>query len=189
MKKTLSALIISSAALGTYAHAQTQTTDWRYQAGPQGYVGASYGWFKSRGGDFDDDRDLWDVHAGFLFNGFVGLEANYTRFGRYGGDLASSRTDGFGIALVGRVPLSETWGAYAKVGQFFWDADVRTPVGRSSFDGDDTFFGIGTDFRVADHVNLVVEYNRYRIDTRADDLPGVRRTDLDTVKLGVRLQF
>jgi hypothetical protein len=185
MKKSLYVLAIGSLALSTYVNASANY----YQEGPHFYVGGSYGLFKSRGGDFKDENDLWEINAGFFFNSFIGFEASSTWFGEYGGSLASADTNGYGIALVGRLPLSDSWAVYAKGGQFYWKSDVDTAIGSASFDGDDLFYALGTDVRLTDNLSMVIEYSRYEVDTRAEDLPGVENTDLDTLKAGVRLRF
>lgn len=153
------------------------------------YVGGSYGGFKASGGEFDDDKDFFELSFGGFFNPYVGLEGSATYFGEYGSDLATADAKGYGLAIIGRLPLSESWGLYAKGGQFFWDADIDTPVGSDSTDGDDPFYAAGMDFRLAPNLNMIVEYSRYEIDTRLEELPNVEDTDLDTMKVGVRLRF
>ncbi len=161
----------------------------RNQDAAHAYVGGSYGGFKARGGEFDDDKDFIELSFGGFFNPYVGLEASATYFGEYGGNLAKADAKGYGMAVIGRLPLSDSWGLYAKGGQFFWDAKIKTPVGNRKTDGDDPFYAAGMDFRLAQNLNMIVEYSRYEIDTRIEDLPNVEDTDLDTVKVGVRLRF
>lgn len=153
------------------------------------YVGGSYGGFKARGGEFDDDKDFFELSFGGFFNPYVGLEASATYFGEYGNRLATADAEGYGMAVIGRLPLSDSWGLYAKGGQFFWEADIDTPVGSGDTDGDDPFYAAGMDFRLAQNLNMIVEYSRYEIDTRLEELPNVEDTDLDTVKVGLRLRF
>lgn len=153
------------------------------------YIGGSYGGFKASGGEFDDEKDLIEVSFGGFFNPYLGLEASGTYFGEYGGDLATAEAEGYGMALIGRVPLSDTWGLYAKGGQFFWEASIDTPFGSAETDGDDPFFAAGTDVDLASNLSMIIEYSRYQIDTELEELEGVEDTDLDTVKVGVRLEF
>ncbi|MEX1057500.1 MAG: porin family protein [Natronospirillum sp.] len=153
------------------------------------YVGGSYGGFKASGGEFDDEKDFFELTFGGFFNPYVGLEASATYFGEYGGSLATADAKGYGMAIVGRLPLSDSWGIYAKGGQFFWDVDIDTPVGSTETDGNDLFYAAGMDFRLAQNLNMIVEYSRYEIDTELEDLPNVEDTDLDTVKVGLRLRF
>lgn len=153
------------------------------------YIGGSYGGFKARGGEFDDEKDLIEATFGGFFNPYFGLEGSATYFGEYGNDLAEAEARGYGLAVMGRVPMSDSWGLYAKAGQFFWEADLDTSLGTVETDGDDPFFAAGTDFRLAPNLNMILEYSRYQIDTEVEDWPGVEDTDLDTVKVGLRLRF
>jgi OmpA-OmpF porin, OOP family len=166
-----------------------QTDVPQYERSPYFYVGASYGLFRSRGGDFDDDSDFFEGTAGGFFNAYFGVEASATYFSRYRSDLASADSYGFGLAIQGRLPLSEVWGIYAKAGQFFWRSSIDTEIGSISADGNDFFFGAGTDISLTDALDLIVEYSRYDIDNRLDELPGEHTTDLDTLKVGLRLRF
>ena len=159
-------------------------------AGP--YIGANYGMFKSRGDDFEDENDLFEFLAGYRFNGFFGLEANYTNFGEFGGDLASAEVDGWGVAAVGHIPLSQSFALYAKAGQFFSTVDVEVAGFQDDFDDDQIFYGIGASFAVAEPVDLIVEYNRYKVEVDDSDWPvelDSSDTDIDTIKVGVRLTF
>ncbi|MGD8175001.1 porin family protein [Marinimicrobium sp. ARAG 43.8] len=161
----------------------------RYSDDSHVYIGGAYGGFKARGGDFDDDQDFYEFSFGGFFNPYLGLEASATFFGEYGGDLVEADAEGYGVALIGRLPLTDSWGIYAKAGQFFWDVDVDSDLGSASTDGDDPFFGVGTDIRLATNLSMIIEYDRYKIDTAVEDWPGVDDTDLDTVKVGLRLRF
>lgn len=176
---------------GAPQESRTTTTETRnfVQEGAHLYAGANYGLVRARGDEFDDDDDFFELNFGGFFNPYVGVEANAAYFGEYGGDLGNVDVEGYGIALVGRLPIHETWGIYAKVGQFWWDSDVETPVGSFSTDGNDTFYGVGTDIPLTEHLNLIVEYNRFAIDTRLDDVPALENPDLDTFKVGLRLIF
>lgn len=179
-------LISCSALMASPALAQPGSG---YSDGPHAYIGANYGLFRARGGEFDDEDDLLELNAGYFFNPHFGLEASATWFGEYGGSIASADVYGYGLAAVGRLPVTDTWSLYAKGGQFFWRADVTTEVGDTDFDGDDLFYALGTDIRLSEGLSLVIEYTRYEIDTRASDFPGVDNTDLDTLKAGIRLRF
>lgn len=155
-----------------------------------GYVGGSYGSFKARGDAFDDESELVEVTLGGMFNRHIGVEANAAFFGEYGDDALSSDTKGYGLSLVGRVPLSNSWGLYAKGGQFFWDSDIETADGSIETDGSDPFYSAGMDFRLAENLNMIIEYTRYEINAELEELSSLDcAADLDTVKIGLRVRF
>ncbi|MDQ2075942.1 porin family protein [Marinimicrobium sp. ABcell2] len=181
----------TSPGTGTRERAETRGRyDARqYDQSPHFYVGGSYGLFRSRGGNFDDDSDFLEGTVGGYFNAYFGVEANAIYFSRYRSDLASADSYGFGLAVQGRLPLSEVWGIYAKAGQFFWRSSIDTDAGSISADGNDFFFGVGTDVNLTESLDLIVEYARYDIDNRLEELPGDHTTDIDTLKFGLRFRF
>lgn len=161
------------------------------------YLGANYGGFKSRGDEFDDDNDFVDGVVGAFISPYFGIEGSYTYFGEFGGDNVEATLDGYGIAAIGRLPLSDTFSVFIKGGYFWWDADIDVdgPLGLSGsgdVDGEEPFYGIGVDFQVSDHLNLAVEYDRYEFDLSDSSLPdGIDdyETDIDTLKVGAKYLF
>ena len=146
------------------------------------YLGGSYGIYKDRAGDFDEDDNFQEI--------FV---AGYRDFGKFTGALGSSDIDGYNVALVARLPVTDSFSVYAKGGQLFWDADIRVAGFKDSADGDDPFVGIGADFAVSDNLVVALEYDRYRIDIDDNQFPGTGSQDwdgdMDTMKIGARLLF
>lgn len=186
---TLSASIVGGAFLlaGTSALAQPPVLS---EMRP--YVGASYGGFKARGGEFDDENDLVEVNAGLQFNPYLGVEVSYTYFGEYGGNGTTAEVDGYGLAGVASWPISRTTSLYLKAGQFFGDVDVDVNDLHASTSDNSLFFGVGANFTVYDPVVITVEYDRYDIDTGNPDWPvgiGTSDTDLDALKVGLKYMF
>lgn len=160
--------------------------------GPHLYIGGNYGGYKDRGGDFDEDDDFKEALVGLQFNSFLGIEGSYVDLGEFGGDLGNADIDGYSLAVVGRLPLTESFGLFAKAGQLFWDADVSLAGFSDSYDGDEPFLGVGADFYVTDNLAIALEYDRYEVDLETSGLPDPDTEfegDMDTVKLGVRLVF
>ncbi len=186
-------LACSSVAMASSAYAQgynNQNYSNRNDTGP--YIGANYGMFKSRGGDFEDDNDYYELLVGYRFIPFLGVELNYADFGEYGGDIASADVDGWGVAAVGFLPLSDNFNIYAKAGQFFSTVDVELAGFQDDFDDEQIFYGIGMNFVVADPLNISVEYNRYKVEVDDSDWPvqlSDSDTDIDTIKVGAKFTF
>ena len=156
------------------------------------YIGGNYGGYKERGGDFDEDDDFKEALVGLQFNPFLAIEASYLDFGEFGGDLGSAEVDGYDIAVVGRLPLTESFGLFAKAGQLFWDADVSFTGLSESYDGNEPFVGVGADFSVTNNLVVALEYDRYAVDLDDSNFPAPAQRfdkDIDTVKLGARLLF
>jgi OOP family OmpA-OmpF porin len=156
------------------------------------YLGANYGGFKARGGEFEDENDFFEFLAGYRFNNFIGIEANYANFGEYGGDLASAEVDGWGAAVVGFLPLTNSFTVYAKAGQFFSTVDVDVAGFRDDFDDEQIFYGLGVSFTIARPLDVSLEYNRYKVEVNDDNWPvqvSSSDTDIDTIKIGAKFTF
>lgn len=167
--------------------------DWGDQNDKQGlYVGANYGGFKSRGGDFDDSNDYFQLAAGYRFTPLVGVELDYANFGEYGGDIASAELDGWGVSVIGFLPVTQTLDLYAKAGLFMSNVDVGVAGFSRDFSDEQVFFGLGAEFNVTNNFSLIAEYNRYKVEVDDSDFPidiDSSDTDIDTLKVGVKLYF
>lgn len=64
------------------------------------YVSGSYGGYKSHGGEFDDENDLFGVGLGYQFNDFFAVEAEYIDFGNFGDDDVDGKLKGTSLAFV-----------------------------------------------------------------------------------------
>ena len=145
------ALIASTTSL--YSYAQTENDSWRFQ--PEFSLGAGYGLTKIKDGDFDEARS----------NGL------------------SVDADGQSLALILEAPITEGISIYAKGGQLWWDADASvnsaTLKVKNSYDGDETFWGGGAKFRLAEHLDLRLEYERFNFDISRDEIDVLQTNDID----------
>jgi len=156
------------------------------------YLSGSYGGYKSHGGEFDDKNDLFGVGLGYQFNQFFGLEAEYIDFGNFGDDDVDGKLKGISLGLMGRLPLTDTFGVYAKAGAFASSFDVDAFDESETYDEVNPFVGAGVDFRVTEQLTAFAEYNRYNVDIDEDDFNGQVTNDgpdFDTGRVGMRFQF
>lgn len=182
-------LACTSVAMASSAFAQGYY-DERHTGGA--YIGANYGGFKSRGGEFDDENDFFEFVAGYRFGTYLGIEGTYSNFGEYGTNAAAADIDGWSIAAVGFLPLTDSFGVYAKVGQFFSDVKVHVGDFHDKFDDDQIFYGLGVSFAVSDPLQVILEYNRYKVEFDDAGWPAPLidpDTDIDTIKVGVKFTF
>lgn len=187
IKSTASCILL--AAMGTGVASQVHA-----QEGIHPYVGASYGLYKSGDGDYDEDRDLWEAYAGLGLHRYFGLEASYTHIGSMSNDFSDVDIDGWGAAVVGQIPVTDSFDIYAKVGQFFWEAEANVEtIGLSEtfdFDGEDPFFTLGAGLGITELLSLTLEYTRYSADLEFDEVTQNSDSgDIDTVKAGLRFAF
>ncbi|MDV3502213.1 outer membrane beta-barrel protein [Marinobacter sp. M-5] len=156
------------------------------------FISGSYGGYKSHGGEFDDDNDLLGASVGYKFNEFFALEADYIDFGNFGDDDVEGKLKGVGLGLIGRLPLTDTFGVYAKAGAFASALDVDAFDESETYDEVSPFVGAGVDFRVTEQLTAFAEYDRYNVDIDEDDFNGQVTNDgpdFDTGRVGVRFQF
>ncbi|EDY86270.1 OmpA domain protein transmembrane region-containing protein, putative [gamma proteobacterium HTCC5015] len=185
-KFTLPFLLTSFASLSA-PHAVNANT-----AEPSTYLGANYGGYKSRGGEFEEDNDFVQGILGFQLLPVLGIEFDYTDFGQAQNRISSVEIDGYGASVVGRIPLSEDFSLFAKGGRFYWDAEVQAFGVKDSFEGDEPYYGAGMTFSISDAVDFNLEYNRYEVELKSsqiDNRLSDEDSDIDTLKAGVRFKF
>lgn len=156
------------------------------------FISGSYGGYKSHGGEFDDDNDLLGASLGYQFNEFIALEADYIDFGNFGDDDVRAKLKGVGLGVIGRLPVTDTFGVYAKAGAFASALDVDAFDESETYDEVSPFVGAGVDFRVTEQLTAFTEYDRYNVDIDEDDFNGQVTNDgpeFDTARVGMRFQF
>lgn len=162
----------------------------REQAGP--YISGSYGGYKAHGGEFEDENDMLGAALGYQFNPFFALEAEYIDFGNFGTDDVEGKLKGAGLSAVGRLPLTDSFGVYGKVGAFASAFDVDAFDESETYDEVSPFVVAGVDFRVTRQLTAFAEYNRYNVDIDESDFNGQVTNDgpeFDTGRVGLKYQF
>jgi len=188
--KTSSLLCL--ALCSTAAFAQTNE-GWRFS--PEFSVGAGYGATKLKDGDFDEDETAAKVFAVVKFNEYIGLEGSYIDFDNSGNSELNIDPKGAGLALILEAPINQSFSVYAKGGQLWWDADANLNVGvidtSDSYDGDETFWGIGTKIRLAENVDLRIEYERFNFEISRDEINVLQPNslDMDVDYASINLQY
>lgn len=172
------ALMSSAVSLPTYAQSED---GWRLQ--PEFSIGAGYGLTKAKDGDFDEDEAAKKIFGVVKFNEYIGLEAAYIDFDEASNDALALDADGKSLALILEAPITEGISIYAKGGQLWWDADASVNSSvvdiSDSYDGDETFWGGGVKFRLADNLDLRLEYERFNFDISRDEIDVLQTSDID----------
>lgn len=157
------------------------------------YIGGGYGLAKMDGGDFDDDVDFPTIFAGFQILPFLGIEAAYYDFGEYGNSLISAETEGYSLALTGRIPITSTLAIFAKIGPMWSDTDFDAGPFSESYDNEELLAGAGVSFEVTDNLDIRIAYDWVDLDLDADDLSGLGSGDfeseLNLLTVGLQLEF
>lgn len=156
------------------------------------YIGASYGGYATHGGEFEHEDDLAEVIAGYRFNEILAIQAGYIDFGDFGTENFEASLKGTSLSVIGRLPLTERFGIYAKAGVFASSTEVDALNEEETYENVDPFVGIGADYRINESFSVYLEYNRYNVEIEGDDLPGELDDggpDFDTAQIGIRYQF
>jgi OmpA-OmpF porin, OOP family len=178
----LKRVVFASVAIMLFAVAGT--------AAAQGYIGAGAGITKAESdvcaglSNCDDEDTGMKIFGGFKFNPNVGLEASWVDLGEVSasvpGGTATGEVDGFGLAVVGMIPLNEKFGLFGKVGAYMWDSTVSAPgFGSVSDDGTDIMFGGGVNWNLTTRFGLRAEWERFDIDG----------DNIDFISIGAQFNF
>ena len=210
--------LVATAALATLVASPAFAQSYQYDPNKGPYIGVGFGQsstdadlrmgglLRSQGlpviGENTDDSDIgYKVYAGYQFNPNFAIEASYLNFGDYESNAqsvvqgqpvaisADLSIDGFGFALVGKLPIQKGFNVYGKLGMVAWDADIDvktdTLIGDVSVsdgeDGTDPFYGIGAEYQINQLV-LRTEYERYELSEDGEDF----EIDLISASIGYR---
>lgn len=189
-KARLACATVLTTAVFAAPAAWAQDSVSRDSSGP--YISGSYGGYKSHGGEFEDENDFYGAALGYQFNQFFALEAEYIDFGNFGDDQVEGKLKGAGLSAIGRLPLTDSVGVYARAGAFASAFDVDAFDQSETYDEVNPFVGAGIDFRVTQHLSAFAEYNRYNVDIDEEDFNGQVTNDgpdFDTGRVGLKYQF
>lgn len=176
---------------------------------------ASEGLFLDGSSGVDDSDTTYGLTVGYRFMPYLAVEGQYLDLGeasyRASGDLYEFETllgaanldtsidsSGFGLSVLGILPIQEVWEVFARLGMYFGDTDadfsVRlddgVDVGSGSM-GDskseeEFFYGIGAGYTFNETWNVRIEYTVFQ-DIGDEDLTG--EEDLDRFVIGLNYRF
>lgn len=196
MVKNISSAVLfcvcSTAAVGSLAQSDGES-GWRLQ--PEFSIGGGYGVTALKDEDFDEDEAAKKAFALVKFNEYIGLETAYIDFDEARNDRAEFDATGVTLGLILEAPITQMFSVYAKGGQMWWDADASLDLevaeATNSFDGDETFWGVGTKFQLTEHLDLKLEYERFNFEVSRDEIDVLQNRDvnMDVDYASANLQF
>lgn len=166
--------------------------------------------------DADDSDTTFGLTVGYRFMPYLAVEGQYLDLGKFqykaSGDVydtfnkllgtadldVSVDSSGFGLSVLGILPIKEVWDVYARLGMYFGDTEAKASM---SFDDgisvvtdsisdsksdSEFFYGIGGGYTFNETWNIRAEYTVFQ-DIGDKDLVG--ETDLDRFVLGVNYRF
>ena len=133
------------------------------------YIGGSWGQARpdfntsnsvaNMGASIDTSDVAWKAWGGYQFNKFIGVEVIYINLGSYAVSNGNTiEPAGWGIALVGTAPITDTFALFAKIGEY----RIRQKMNPASVD-DNTWspsFGLGMKYNFNPNFFGRLEYER-----------------------------
>jgi OOP family OmpA-OmpF porin len=200
-KKDIASAIIVAVASGFSVQAAAADG-----AGPGWYLGADLGHAEIRpdnqafisSKDFSDT--VWAVHGGYRVSPYFAVEATYADFGDYSYreecpgfcipeafprevSVSGIRSD---LALVGSIPLSERFEAYAKVGIAHTEVESEARsllrTSRSTDSSSEAIYGVGLRLHFHASWSLRLQWDR-------TPHPGERESEANTWWLGAEYRL
>jgi len=193
MKKTILACVVISTGFLSSA-VQAESYDPETDAAGI-YVGGDYGYLRVDGDEeFDDDKDAYQIFAGYAVNKYVAVEGSYVDFGTYGNDLASAETDGYTLGLKLGLPVTNSIDVYVRGGQLWYETDYSVLGIDESEDDTGLFAGVGASYHIDKNWAVKVDYTLYDndldVDSASDDIDNADfSTDMKYASVGVVYKF
>jgi OOP family OmpA-OmpF porin len=150
----------------------------------------------------DDDRHFgFKVFGGYQFDRFLAVEGGYFDLGQFGftadtlpaGSYRGNiKLDGANLDLVGTLPFTDRFGAFARVGveyayardSFAGSGMVVVPVSGRWEQATNAKFGFGLQYAFTPSLAMRLEAERYRIDD-----PVEHGADMDLYSIGLLYRF
>jgi OOP family OmpA-OmpF porin len=182
------ALAVATLGMGMTAHAQStgmmgssmaSGSDWYTPAGGS-YIGLNAGRT-----DLNSARNstAYEAYAGGMWNKNFGLEIGMTDFGNMKRDANSVDAYGFSVKAVGVMPLTESLGAFAKLGTMYSRTKLNTASGQISDDKWGSTYGLGLNFDINPQMAAVVEWDQTNVRFAGS------REHINTTSVGLKYRF
>src|SRR5688572_15217190 len=119
--------------------------------------------------DFSDGDNATKLFAGYAFNRFFAVQADYVDFGESSGAVTpsvrgTSDVQGLAPSIVGTLPIGPIE-LFARVGYMFYEVDLNLTGGRLIEEsGEDLVYSAGIGIDVLDRLNLRLEYEEIDIE-------------------------
>ena len=125
------------------------------------------------GVEIDADSTAFRVFGGYAFSDYFALEASYLDFGTFKDTVdvsgvpvdVSATTDGFSLAVLGSLPMSERLSLRGKAGVFFSDGRSTVAGVRENDPSDESaFVGAGLGYDLSERAGVFLDVEYYDLD-------------------------
>ena len=156
------------------------------------YVGGGYGESRVNDSDFNDNNPASKLFAGLKFNNYIGIEGAINHYGTAEHAGYSSKLTGNTLALVGFLPLSDSFNIFIKGGKLWWRDEVTVlNTFHGTMSGDEKFYGVGMNFNLTEMISFRAEMERYNVKLSQSEI-GVNvdgSSTVDVASVGILLRF
>ncbi|MBA4329562.1 MAG: hypothetical protein C0428_15135 [Polaromonas sp.] len=194
-----SSIVVATAAWAsaTAAHAQTSSpsasaTSW--YAPNSAYIGLNAGQSNYRQGcgtgafSCGDKDDAYSIYGGSMFSNNFGLELGYVNMGDIGRGGGTTKAEGINLSLVGKLPLSPSFGLFGKVGTTYGRTNVSSLPGSGVTAGKEDGFGLsvgaGVSYDFSERWSAVLQWDRHDF-----KFAGAGRENINATTLGLKYRF
>jgi len=160
----------------------------------------------------DDTDTAWKIQAGYHLTDNFAIEGGYTRLGDIsyranitapstGAGVVKLDTDGWNLDLVGRLPFSDNFTGFAKLGAFAYDLNYQCSIvsgpyscgtARRSASGTSLHYGAGLEYTFAGNWFARAEYEVFTkvgASMSADGTTGTSQEDVRVGSVGIGYRF
>ncbi len=194
-----SSLAIAAVALAgaSAVHAQTTSspaTGSSWYAPNSAYIGFNAGQSNYRQGcgtgafSCGDKDDAYSIYGGSMLNNNFGLELGYLNMGDIARGGGTTKAEGVNLSLVGKLPLSQSFGLFGKVGTTYGRTNVSSLPGSGITAGKEDGFGLsvgaGVSYDFSERWSAVLQWDRHDF-----KFAGAGRENINATTLGVKYRF
>jgi OOP family OmpA-OmpF porin len=196
--------VLSALALGVFglmassgAHAQTSGTaasNSSWYSPNNAYIGFNAGQSSYRQGcgtgtfNCGDKDDAYSIYGGSMLNNNFGLELGYVNMGDIGRGGGTTKAEGINLSLVGKLPLSQSFSLFGKVGTTYGRTKVSSLPGSGVTAGNEDGFGLsvgaGVSYDFSERWSAVLQWDRHDF-----KFAGAGRENINATTLGVKYRF
>lgn len=136
----------------------------------------------------DDPNTSFHIYTGGSVNDWLGMEVGYLNMGKADRLGGTTRGQGLNLAVVGSVPLGQSFKAFGKVGTTWARTEVSASPAAGVATGDENGFGLaygaGVEYSLSNAWSLVAQWDRHRM-----KFAGNLRENVDAASIGARFKF
>lgn len=192
------ALAVTAFAAASGVSAQTTSTsatgNTSWYAPNSAYIGFNAGQSSYRQGcgtgafNCGDKDDAYSIYGGSMLNNNFGLELGYIDMGDIARGGGTTKAQGVNLSLVGKLPLSPSFGVFGKVGTTYGRTKVSSLPGSGVPAGNEDGFGLsvgaGVSYDFSERWSAVLQWDRHDF-----KFAGAGRENINATTVGLKYRF